>query len=175
MQITWPPLFGAKRPVHQQHAVILHLNSVRIGPLPPILARQLYYIDKRKRNFAPMIGFERTRLHPVSSWLVTSFALFVGDKVLDGVILSGLLSALAAAAVLGIVNQFIRPTLFVLTLPITFLTLGLFTFVINALMLSLAAWAVPGFSIVTLRAGLGLAVIVGIVHGLVAVVFGEDR
>ena len=122
-----------------------------------------------------MIGFERTRLHPVSSWLVTSFALIVGDKVLDGVILSGLLPALAAAAVLGMVNQFIRPALFVLTLPITFLTLGLFTFVINALMLSLAAWAVPGFSIIALRAGLGLAVIVGIIHGLAAAIFGDDR
>jgi putative membrane protein len=56
-------------------------------------------------------------------------------------------AALAAAFILGIINVTIKPLLLFLTLPITFLTLGLFAFVINALMIMLAAQFVPGFSV----------------------------
>lgn len=118
---------------------------------------------------------DKRKLHPMLSWVATSLALLAGDRILDGVFLSGLIPALIAAAVLGFVNMFIRPILFFLTLPITILTLGLFTFVINALMLGLAAWIAPGFSITSFFSGLALAIIVAIIHGLTAAMFGEPE
>lgn len=118
---------------------------------------------------------DRRKLHPMISWIATSLALLAGDRILDGVFLSGLIPALIAAAVLGFVNMFIRPILFFLTFPITVLTLGLFTFVLNALMLGLAAWIAPGFHIESFFSGLALAIIVAIIHGLTAAIFGEER
>ena len=118
---------------------------------------------------------ERRRLHPLVSWIATSLALLAGDRLLDGVFLSGLLPAIVSAAVLGFVNVFIRPLLWIMTLPITILTLGLFTFVVNALMIGLAAWIVPGFRIESLLSGIALAIIVAIIHGLTVALFGDER
>ena len=69
---------------------------------------------------------------------------------------------IAAALVLGVVNAFVRPIIIILTLPITLLTLGLFLLVINALMLMLVAWLIPGF----LVAGFWSAVFAAIVVSL---------
>jgi putative membrane protein len=69
---------------------------------------------------------------------------------------------IAAALLLGVVNAFVRPIIVILTLPITLLTLGLFLLVINALMIMLVAWLVPGF----LVAGFGSAVFAAIVVSL---------
>lgn len=117
---------------------------------------------------------DKRQLHPMISWVATALALLAGDRILDGVFLSGLIPALIAAAVLGFVNMFIRPILFILTFPITVITLGLFTFAINAMMLGLAAWIAPGFHIESFFSGLALAIIVAIIHGLTAAMFGED-
>jgi len=73
------------------------------------------------------------------SWVATALALLIGDKLMSGVFVGGLVPALIAAAVLGLVNVTVKPILFILTLPINLLTLGLFTFVINALMLMLTS------------------------------------
>ncbi|MDQ3076652.1 MAG: phage holin family protein, partial [bacterium] len=64
-----------------------------------------------------------------------------------GVIVSSFWVAIVVAIVLGIINLTIRPLLLLLTLPINIITLGLFTFIINALMFGLAAFVVPGFSV----------------------------
>jgi putative membrane protein len=69
---------------------------------------------------------------------------------------------IAAALLLGVVNAFVRPIIIILTLPITLLTLGLFLLVINALMIMLVAWLVPGF----LVAGFWSAVFAAIVVSL---------
>jgi putative membrane protein len=119
--------------------------------------------------------FENRRLHPLVSWVSTALALLAGDRVLDQVFVDGLIPALIAAAVLGVVNALIRPVLFVLTFPITLLTLGLFTFVLNAMMLVLASWLVPGFRIESLLSGIALAIIVALVHALATTLFGEER
>ena len=109
------------------------------------------------------------------SWVATAAALLIGDWLMSGVFVGGVIPALIAAAVLGLVNITIKPVLFILTLPITFLTLGLFTFVINALMLGLVGWVVEGFEVRSLMAGLGLAVIVAIVHALAHSLFGKEQ
>src|SRR5690606_1670273 len=81
-------------------------------------------------------------------WLINTAALMALPYLYDGVRVDGVLAALVAAAVLGVVNAVIRPVLLVLTIPLNLLTLGLFTFVINALMLWLVAAVVDGFEVV---------------------------
>jgi putative membrane protein len=106
------------------------------------------------------------------SWLITALALLIGDQLLRGVFVGGFVPALIAAAVLGLVNITVKPILWLLTLPITLLTLGLFTFVLNAMMLGLVAWLVPAFQVSNFLSGLGLALIVAIVHAVAVSMFG---
>lgn len=80
-------------------------------------------------------------------WLVLTVAVLVTAYLMDGIRVTGFFSAIFAAAMLGILNAFFRPILFILTLPITILTLGLFTFVINALLLLMASGVIPGFAV----------------------------
>lgn len=80
-------------------------------------------------------------------WLISAFSIMVTAYLLNGIHVSGFLSAFFAAAILGILNAFFRPILFILTLPITILSLGLFTFVINALLLLMVSSVIPGFAV----------------------------
>jgi putative membrane protein len=83
----------------------------------------------------------------LARWLINALVIFVAAYVLVGVHVSNFTAALAAALVLGIINVTIRPLLLLLTLPISLLSLGLFTFVINACMILLSAKIVPGFTV----------------------------
>jgi putative membrane protein len=78
-------------------------------------------------------------------WLIYAIAIVITAYLLPGVRLSGFSAALVAALVLGLVNTFIKPVLLLLTLPLNILTLGLLTFVINALLIMLTSSLVPGF------------------------------
>ena len=78
-------------------------------------------------------------------WLVNALALLAVAYLVPGIAVSGIWAALVAALVLGLVNAVIRPILLLLTLPATILTLGLFTFVINALMIWFVSTIVKGF------------------------------
>lgn len=78
-------------------------------------------------------------------WILLALTLLFVAWLLPGVHLAGFSSALWAALVIGIINVFIRPILMIITIPINLLTLGLFTFVLNALLLMLTAHLVPGF------------------------------
>jgi putative membrane protein len=80
-------------------------------------------------------------------WLILTLAIMAAAYVFDGIEVSGFFSAFFAAAILGILNAFFRPILFLLTLPINVLTLGLFTFVLNALMLMMASGVIGGFQV----------------------------
>jgi putative membrane protein len=79
--------------------------------------------------------------------VISALLLVLVDYLLDGLAIAGFGYALIAALVLGAVNFVVRPILILVTLPITILTLGLFLFVVNALVLLLAAALVPGFTI----------------------------
>ncbi len=72
-------------------------------------------------------------------WLILTLAIIVAAHFIEGINVSGFASAFFTAAFLGILNAFFRPILLLLTLPINILSLGLFTFVINALMLKMAS------------------------------------
>ena len=80
-------------------------------------------------------------------WLTTTAAIVATAYLLDGIQVSGFFSAVFAAAVLGILNAVLRPVALLLTLPINILSLGLFTFIINALMLKMASGIIPGFGV----------------------------
>lgn len=87
-------------------------------------------------------------------WILFSLALIFTAWIVPGITFAGFMSAMAAVIVMGLVNIFIRPILLIFTLPLNFLTLGLFTFVINALMFLLVAKLVPGFTVVGFPAAL---------------------
>ncbi|WKZ29539.1 MAG: phage holin family protein [Patescibacteria group bacterium] len=80
-------------------------------------------------------------------WVLNAAALLLVAYLVPGVHVAGFYTALMAALILGIVNALIRPLLILLTLPITIVTLGLFTFVINALLLWFVSTVVKGFAI----------------------------
>lgn len=80
-------------------------------------------------------------------WLIVTAAIILASYLLDGIEVKNFFSAFFAAAALGILNALFRPILIVLTLPINILTLGLFTFLINALMLKMASGIIPGFEV----------------------------
>lgn len=99
----------------------------------------------------------------IINWLIMTFAVIVTSYILPGVTLSGFGTALLVALVLGLINVFIKPVLLLLTLPINILTLGLFTFVINALVILMASAIVPGFKV----NGFWIALLFGIVLSIV--------
>jgi putative membrane protein len=83
----------------------------------------------------------------VLRWLILTLAIMVAAYLIEGIEVRGFGNALFAAALLGILNAFFRPVLIILTLPINVLTLGLFTFVINALLLMMASGVIGGFEV----------------------------
>jgi putative membrane protein len=99
-------------------------------------------------------------------WLLNTAALLITAYLLKSrVYLEGPSAAIAAAGILGIINAVLKPLLIILTLPINILTLGLFTFVVNGLLLRLCSSIVPGFQIL---GGFLSAVIVAIVMSVVS-------
>lgn len=80
-------------------------------------------------------------------WLTVTFAIVIASYLLDGIHVSGFMSAFLAAVMLGILNAFFRPIALILTLPINILSLGFFTFVINAAMLKMASALISGFDV----------------------------
>ena len=109
-------------------------------------------------------------------WLINALALLALPYVVPSVRVDSFLTALVAALLLGLVNTLIRPLLVLLTLPVTLVTLGLFVFVINALLFWFVASFVKGFSV----AGFWSAVLGAIVYALIswaasALVFGPPR
>jgi len=89
----------------------------------------------------------------IVNWILSALALLVVAHVVRGIHVVGFMSALWAALVIGFVNATLGNLVKLVTLPLTLLTLGLFWLVINAVMLELAAWFVPGFRV----AGFGAA------------------
>jgi len=115
------------------------------------------------------------RLHPVVSWIVGALALLTGDALLSGVHIAGPIYAFIAAAFVGLVNIFVRPILFVVTLPITLVTFGLFALVLNGAMLGLAAWLAPGFEITSLMSAIALWIILALAQLFAFAVFADQR
>ncbi len=80
-------------------------------------------------------------------WLISALAILVSANLLPGVHVASFFTALTVSVVLGIINAILKPILIILSLPITILTLGLFTLVIDALLILLTSALVPGFRV----------------------------
>jgi len=86
-------------------------------------------------------------IHFVLRWLVSGLAVLITSKIVPGFKIEGFAAACFAVVIIGLANAFVWPLLFLFTLPINILTLGLFTFVINGAVLKLSALLLPGFVI----------------------------
>jgi putative membrane protein len=104
--------------------------------------------------------------------ILTALLLVLVANLVPGIRVTGFGSAVLGALVLGLVNAFVRPLAIVLTLPLTILTLGLFLFVVNALMLMLAAAIVPGFSVRGFGSALLGSLVLSLLNLGVALAFG---
>ena len=94
--------------------------------------------------------------------LITALGLWVADQLLAGIRFDSTGALIVSALLLGVVNAVIRPIILILTLPLTVLTLGFFSLIVNGISLALVAALVPGFHIAGLWAATVGAVIVGL-------------
>jgi putative membrane protein len=99
----------------------------------------------------------------LARWIVNAAALMLVAYLYPGVTVESFVAALLAALALGLVNAIVRPILVLLTLPVTLLTLGLFLFVINALLFWLVAEVVQGFHV----SGFGAALLGSILYSVI--------
>ncbi len=104
-------------------------------------------------------------------WLINAATLLALPHLLDSVSVDSFASALMAALVLGLVNTLIRPLLIVLTLPVTFVTLGLFIFVINGLMFWAVADLVKGFQVASFIDAIVAAFVYSVISWLLSALF----
>jgi putative membrane protein len=118
--------------------------------------------------------------HFILTWLITAVSLLMTAYVVSSLNISGFqISSIGAAAiaavVVGLVNAIVRPILFLLTLPVTILTLGLFSFVLNALTLWLASELTPGFRIDGFIPALIGSLVLSVISGLLHTVFDRSE
>jgi putative membrane protein len=97
---------------------------------------------------------------------LSGLAILISAYVIPGVIVSNFFVAVVVAVVLSIVNMFIRPIITLLTLPLNILTLGLFSFVITALMILLVSKIVPGFEVPGFWSAVLFGIVLTLVNGL---------
>ena len=108
-------------------------------------------------------------------WILSAVAVWIVAHVVPGISVSGPMAALIAAAVIGLVNATLGLILKILTFPLTLLTLGRFWFVINALMLKLAAAFLPGFQVRGFEAAFLGAIVLSVVSSLLQWLFMPSR
>ena len=104
-----------------------------------------------------------------------ALGLWIASKLVPGIVVSGAAALILAALLLGVVNAFVRPVVVVLTLPITIVTLGLFLLVVNAAMIGLVSWVVPGFQVRGLLPGVLAAIVTGVCSWIGGVILRDDR
>jgi putative membrane protein len=94
--------------------------------------------------------------------VIAAVGLWLATLLISGLQIADPLTLILAALLLGVINAFVKPILVILTLPITILSLGIFLLVINAAMLALVAWVLPGFAISGFGAALLGAIVISI-------------
>ncbi len=96
---------------------------------------------------------------------VSMLAIFITAAIVPGIAINGIWAGFFTALILGIVNGVVKPIFTLLTLPITILSLGLFLFIINGLMLMLAAAIVPGFAVSGIFSAIFGSIVIGLLSG----------
>ena len=105
-------------------------------------------------------------MRKLADWFVSAISLLLISRIVPGIHFSDFTSAIFAALIIGLINVLIKPLLVILTLPITILTLGLFSLVINGLVFQLASRITPGFMIDTLWAAIIGSILYSVVNSL---------
>ena len=107
--------------------------------------------------------------------IFAALGLALAAYLLKGVGYDSFVDLLLAAVLLGVLNAVVRPILFLLTLPLTIVTLGLFLLVLNAAMIGLVAWMLPGFWVHGFWSGVAAAIITGLASWAGGVVIGDAK
>lgn len=111
----------------------------------------------------------------ILKWLLMAASIMISAYLIPGVTINSFFSALFVALFLGIVNILIRPVLILITLPINILTLGLFTFVINAVLVLLASSVIKGFEVSGFWTAMLFSVVLSVVNYVLNGLFGLLR
>ncbi|MBP6940882.1 MAG: phage holin family protein [Syntrophorhabdaceae bacterium] len=111
----------------------------------------------------------------ILKWLLMAASVAVAAYLIPGVMVKSFFSALFVALFLGIVNTLIRPVLILITLPINIITLGLFTFVINAALVLLASSVIKGFEVSGFWTAMLFSVVLSVVNYVLNGLFGARR
>ena len=98
--------------------------------------------------------------------VIISLSLGIAEYIVEGITIEGILSLIIASLVIGFINTFIRPILIIMTIPLNILTFGLFTFVLNAILLLIASQVVRGMSIENFWAALAGTIIMSMLSFL---------
>jgi putative membrane protein len=114
---------------------------------------------------APFMRYTSFYMNIFLQWIVSAIAIGVAAYLIPGVTVD-LVNAFVLAIVLGLINAFLRPIISILTLPLNIVTLGLFSLVTNALLVMLADYLVPGFSVDGFVSALLFAIVISLVNWL---------
>jgi putative membrane protein len=108
-------------------------------------------------------------------WFINAVALGVTAYLLPGISFEGdWLTIIIAGLIFGLVNAFLRPLLTLLTCPLIILTLGLFTLVINAILLQFTAWLVPNFHVSGFWSAFWASLVISIISALLSLFIHEE-
>lgn len=108
----------------------------------------------------------------ILSWLISAGAFMLCATYIPGFHVASFTAALIAAAILGVCNAIIRPIVILFTLPLTVLTLGLSLLVVNAAMLALAVYFVPGVTIANIGVAIMAALLISIINAVAGAILG---
>jgi len=108
-------------------------------------------------------------------WFVLTASILLVSYLLAGIQVDHFLTAVFAAAVLGILNSIVRPILILLTLPINLLTFGIFTFIINAALLMLVSVIIPGFDIDGFWTAVLGSILISVINALLSWLLRDNR
>jgi len=120
--------------------------------------------------------FRRTNLRHLINWLLSALAVWVVSRLIPGFHVSSIPAALIAALVIGLVNATLGVLLKIITFPLTILTLGIFWFIINALMLEVASWILkPAFWVDSFVSAFWGAIVLSLVNMMFRWLAGTSR
>ena len=107
--------------------------------------------------------------------IFAALGLWLASRIVPGVAIDDTTTLILSAVLLGLVNAFVRPVVFLLTLPLTIVTLGLFLLVVNAAMIGLVAMVFRGFVVDGLVAGILAAIVTGVISWVGHMLMREPR
>ena len=131
--------------------------------------------DDIKRENNGETGSKTTMLRFILQAVLTGLGLWLAAYLVPGVAFLSTGSLIAAAVLLGLVNAIVRPVLVFITFPLTVITFGLFLLVVNAATIGLVAMFLGGFVVEGLWAGVGAAIVTGVVSWIAGSIVPDER